>query len=1573
MPIWKNTQHSFAAGQLDAHVMGRQDMERYFKGATLLKNFLVKRQGCISKRRGTDLTANLDGLLGTTHDGTPIMPGKMRLVPVTNGDDGRYLILSGGLAFVADRDGLLMTDNSRVRSVPTYVGQDAYGRKTISGGNDRMYNPSLPIELIHVVAPGVYENSRYSSIADAFADAQDGDTIRLHDDLMMANIGGWVLEDGTALNMSYDRAMRMWMTTIGVYTRYSDVVDESSDVVYFSTPGMYAYRIQLVQKGFTAKSNRWTYSDGRNWAISRYSNGIGGWKITDGTHTYQKDGGTEDDVSVIIPSRVVACTRVNTSSTWTFSDGQAWTIEWVLITQGNSRGWGWRLTKGDETYSKFGGSSSDTSVTFELETVTCTRQRTHVILDLYGYTMTFNASSQSFDAGVCMDLSITSQRLGAKVVCVSTGNWGAFDSSKNGTITVDGGITWQCIGESYGSFLRTYESSCITINSGMFKRSVAGQGPLVEGSSTSTLCINGGTFETKSRRLGSTMANCIVKGDGVVVNGGDFFVDAPANDSSYVFENGTLALNVLGGRFRTSGCHFFLRITTVQSVSRGLFSRNTYMSETCATGIENTLDGIKSSESVLNETSPDEDGFYGVKLDGEGDYAWNGVVYNSTLYRIAVPYADDDLADLCIRQSGDTIFIAHRDYPPAKITFSSKGFAFFDEIAFDNTDHRPPEITSCVMEGQGEKETDEWPEEFTTPPSWLDNTQKAAVTAFKNACKALGTVTNAGFSGNKADGSDGSCSYACSYTCTIVSKDYDTGKKTTTVRVKSFTQSITKEVTTEYTDGLATGSSTRTITTPGSAENSASATSVITTRTVRYVATYVKDGQESRPSNPVAVDYDMPWANSASVKIRLSRGRNDTEPDYYNVYKDNGAGYGLIATVGTEKAITTLEGYIDTYRLYMPVAHPSRLQNVYDWEESKGWSAGSVIKRILSGRQKEMSSSTGGDVALVSTTSNASNGIVVEMTGEDIRFKAVSVSLDGRMYDAENDVCYLIPSYSRVRCTLTYVDAEGTRHTSYKVTQPSKKFGVGATSFVDWPAQWQGKNIEYFTAPNGDTVVGLLLGEGDQSDLFNATMRRLTFDFSDVYAQIDHVTRVAFTFTDTYYSSWINTQTQRQGVIRGITFTNSTFGTAASAADVSDDYINPDMTVTPPNDQYDPHFGETDAYPGCVGIYEQRLVFASTRSSPSTIWMSRVADLYNFTSHDSIREDDALELTLAATEFPAINHLVMGRDLMLFGDGGEWLVSPVSGNALTYKTASAKLQSMIGSDRELQPLQLADETLFAERGGSCLRTINYNYTSDSYQSQDLSVIAQSIFRANPIVSMAYKQHPDSIVECVLMDGRVGTLVYMKEQEVAAWSVQELGGGWKAREIVTPKCIVDGTTEMMLLVEKAGVYQLWKVRNDNDAHVDTAQVILDGMHIETSSAPTGTGEMGVALGDGTYAIGWPVVSEFVSVRPEPEKGATAQMEIKNATESEIRVIDASTFSVKPYAIETGWREVTLPVARSGSAVTLAEKDCKRLLTGTNNRDGRIHVRHAEPWPLTILSISNTYQIEYENEEGKGDGQ
>lgn len=1407
MPLWKNTQHAFIAGQLDANVMGRQDMDRYFKGATLLKNFLVKRQGCISKRRGTDLTADLDGLLGTTYDGTPITPGKMRLVPVTNGDDGRYLILSGGMCFVADRTGIFTADNRRVRSVDPYVATDEDGRPTVVCGTDARQSSATPVDLIHRAGTGNYTVTRCATLQAAFNSAVDGDTVRLHDNIV------------------------------------------------------------------------------------------------------------------------------------------------------------------------FRGSGADLS---GLKAVT---------LDLYGYKIVVKRLDSVSDAinvsSATASLRVISSRPGAAVSLMTTGDYrsvfGTYSGSNatGGSLTLDGDIAYDLYGTgSYIVYAR--KTAGCTINAGTFTNHGKNDAII---NATGPLTVNGGTFVNELDVSGEYHRLILAAGTTVTINGGEFknlgstysSFNRPASD--YIILNDNSKVTINGGRFtfatsynlvstcdKRGGSFWnseFLRIV------RGEFSlqeiHNTY-----APGTDQPLSNYLADGSVMNEAQPNAEGFYGVKVDGEGDYTFDGTSRSAAPYRIAIPYADADLADLCIRQSGDTLFIAHRDYPPAKIYFDNRGNARFEELQLDNTDYMPPVVESAAMTGNEPKETDSWPAEFTTPPSWLTSTQKTAVTTFKNACLALGTVTDAGFSGNKADGSDGSCSYACSYTCTSVSINRTTGKKTTTVSVKSFTKSVTKEESTTYTNGTPNDTTVKTISTDGSAENSASATSVVVTRTVRYVATYVKDGRESRPSAPVAIDYEMPWANNAVVNITLSKGANDGEPEYYNVYKDNGNGYGLIATTSVERILGGISGFVDTYPLFMPdnTAESGQLVCSADFEERKGWAAGDILRKMTSSAKDRFTASPANDICLVNTSSNTVNGILFSFGESGEQFKRIRLLLDGRIYDRETDSSYIIISTNLVTANVTYLKADGTTGTfGMQMTAPQSYYTGGLMGgFYDGIyGDWLGLLRRTFTAPNGDTVYGWLYGKGDCTDDFNSHLRKLDFDFTSTIAGLSDyrsILSVRFTFSESVYSDWTNNQ---QGCIHAIHFYS---GSAADGGMVQDDYINPDMTVTPPDDTQDAHFSAADEYPGCVGIYEQRLVFASTRSSPSTIWMSRIADLYNFTAHDSIREDDALELTLAATEFPNINHLVMGRDLMLFGDGGEWLISPVTGNALTYKTASAKLQSMIGSDRALQPLQLADETLFAERGGTCLRSINYNYTSDSYQSEDLSVIAQSVFRANPIVSMAYKQHPDSIVECVLADGRVATLVYMKEQEVAAWSVQELGGGWKAKEIVSPKCIVNGTTEMMLLVEKSGVFQMWKVRDDDDAQVAESQVVLDALRIAATDAAA-EGETAVPLGDGRYAIGYPVESEFVSVRPEPEKGQTAQMEIKNATETEIRVTDATTFSVKPYNASTGWREVALPAVLTGTAVALSSKDCKKIMTGSNNRDGRVHLKHADPWPITILSVSTTYQVEYEN--------
>lgn len=1438
MPLWKSTQHSFAAGQLDALVMGRQDMDKYFRGATRLENFLVRRQGCISKRRGTDLSASLDNLLGLDASGSPIPVGKVRLVGVNNDDDGRYVILSGGACFVASRLGILDCNREWRRRLDPYEAFDTLGNPKVFGGEDRRYNGDTPVDCINITSPGVYRVTRHATLQEAVDAVSDGGIVRLHADIRIETY----------------------------------------------------HEVKLPNRKFTLDLYGYTVR-----ATSTYRSSI----YTDGTQT-----------------------------------------------------------------SSFG-------------------------------------------------LTVTSTRRGAKFVCIARGgnpigikidsvNSVESNSAHRGTLVIDGEIDWQHLG-SNGIIIRA--SDCdVTVNSGRFTSPTEGGNTFLHLNGCHAE-INGGEF--LANREKTNRETCIlhsstflhataVTDQTLVVRGGRFVcmssgTRSPDPYGSFCILNynvGKAPVEIRGGRFSAlSPEHYFYDLRKNSSwpgvkLFRGEFGHEHVHS--FQDGRTYRLGEIVQAGSKVNDAMPNESGCYGVKLDGEADYTL-GAVYGTPPYRITVPYADDDLADICIRQCGDTLFLAHRKYAPARIWFDELGLAHFAELEFDNTSVPPPVIDSVSMDGQDPKET-QYPEQFCVTfdadgnavfgtdkyPSWLTSAQKDTLKAFIMKWRSRGVVTNAGFVENKSDGSDSSYTQSCSFSMTVEHVDRSSGRKTSFVAVQSFTGSRTYEVETQYRDGVATGSTRNAITTHGSAANDASASSVLVPRTVRYVVTQVRDGHESRPSQPVEVKYDMPWANNAVVNLSFSRGAARLEPEYYNVYKDNGSGYGLVGTTNSELLSGSVEGMLDTYPLYAPEILGFSVVNAADLEERRGWSPGSLLRKLASTGRKTFSSSPSQDISVITTEKNRANGI--QFTFTNAQYTKMRVMLDARIYDPEADMSYLVISTPRVTAALKLEMEDGTFDTTTaKVTATTPQriqgdyfFGFRAEGIYE---DWLDLPRVDLTAPNGDTVAAFAVGQGAQREYFNNHLRELVFDFTDKLKDVRYrrIAGCTLTFDSSVYADLM---TPQQGVIHQVSFFNS--GSAGSLdGTFQDDYINPDMTVTPPRDDADPHFSGADEYPGCVGVYEQRLVFASSRAYPSTVWLSRTADLYNFTAHESIREDDALELTLAATEFPDINHVVMGRELMLFADGGEWVVSPYQGNALTFKTASCRLQSYIGSSRTLEPIQVGDETVFAERGGTTLRTINYNYSSDSYKSMDLSVISASIFKANPIVSMAYKQHPDSIIECVLADGTVATLVYMPEQEVAAWSVQVLGGGWKAREVATPKCIVNGTTETMFLVERDGAWALWKVRDDVDTDRAEDRVVLDGLHFEDDGFEPGGGETAVYVGNGRCAVGHAVRSDFVCVRPEPEQGATAQFEVKNATESEIRVVDASTFAVKPYRASDGWTCFNLPaLVMPDGSVTLVERDAKRVLNGLNGRDGRIHLRHAEAWPLTILSVSNTFQVEYENQQ-RGD--
>ena len=736
-------------------------------------------------------------------------------------------------------------------------------------------------------------------------------------------------------------------------------------------------------------------------------------------------------------------------------------------------------------------------------------------------------------------------------------------------------------------------------------------------------------------------------------------------------------------------------------------------------------------------------------------------------------------------------------------------------------------------------------------------------------------------------------------------------------------------------------------------------------KAVSYVATYVKDGVESAPSTAVQVTYRLPWANTFQIEITLDKGANAEPPDYYNIYKKSNGGYGFIGNTMTILQNATLNDFA-------PSSYDSRLKPLYDQlirstsiVNPYNYAIVDTLPKLFSGIDEDRI--TGGawtedarpnsPIAFNFPAGTLATGVLVRLdcfvcSGNPMAWKGLRRHWYSEIRRTQG---------KSLRCTITVTNGTTTKTFSKTLAMPAYD-----------PTDWISHDAGYMEL---DARPEMLPDDWPRSVDFDFADDILADPaFSDGSAWISSIQLGACAGADGTLASdgLYEPLVVSQLCLRGKSKTDNVF---------YDDYITPDVSITPP--QTEPHFNRTNDYPGCAAIYEQRLVLAATNRQPFTIWMSCVGDLYNFNTHDSLREDDAIEATIPATEFPEINHMVMNKDLLIFCDNGEWVVAPVTGNTLSYKTLAIKLQSKIGCSKRLYPIIVGDEVVFSEATERTLRASRYDFTSDGYQSVDLSVLSQDIFEGNPIVDMDYKQHPDSQIVCVLQDGTLATLSYMREHELAAWSVHTLGGGLKAIGVSSDKALHDGTTDTYLLAEReeAGGERLFVLRIREDVKPDTVRkaICLDAIEWVTATnrtaIPDGKVAVDVLTGERVdyvvpgrdYAIGYPFSATFRSIRPEAQGEQTIQFELKNATNAEIRLLDASPVRVVPTALEQApenqWMDAGPQVAPDAEGnLALGESLVLVNLAGVAAEDGALTLVSETHWPLKLLSFSVNYEFD-----------
>lgn len=199
-------------------------------------------------------------------------------------------------------------------------------------------------------------------------------------------------------------------------------------------------------------------------------------------------------------------------------------------------------------------------------------------------------------------------------------------------------------------------------------------------------------------------------------------------------------------------------------------------------------------------------------------------------------------------------------------------------------------------------------------------------------------------------------------------------------------------------------------------------------------------------------------------------------------------------------------------------------------------------------------------------------------------------------------------------------------------------------------------------------------------------------------------------------------------------------------------------------------FSVEKGYPSCIALRNGRLILASTKAQPQTIWASRV-DRYNEFSVDDMA-DSGWDLTIGANQSQKIQWLSSSKDLIVGTDIGEWVLNDSdSSNPVPI----IKEQSRWGSSVAQGEL-MTESLFFVPRDTKGVIQSIYSFQIDGYTSENVTIMASDLFDSG-ITSHSIQKNPDPIWWGTTGDGRLLGLLYNRVQDINGWFQCDIQGAF----------------------------------------------------------------------------------------------------------------------------------------------------------------------------------------------------
>lgn len=244
-----------------------------------------------------------------------------------------------------------------------------------------------------------------------------------------------------------------------------------------------------------------------------------------------------------------------------------------------------------------------------------------------------------------------------------------------------------------------------------------------------------------------------------------------------------------------------------------------------------------------------------------------------------------------------------------------------------------------------------------------------------------------------------------------------------------------------------------------------------------------------------------------------------------------------------------------------------------------------------------------------------------------------------------------------------------------------------------------------------------------------------------------------------------------------------------------EDYnVAPITSDSPPEDRQ-PFTGSNNK-PSAVTYYQQRQVFANTTNAPQAVYMTQIGNFSSLRTSAPARDDDAVTFAIAARQVNEIRHLLSLDSLILLTSGGEWIMTEGQDRVVNPANVGVRIQSYNGASI-VPPVVINSTALYVQEKGARLRDLGYEFSSDKYTGNDLSLMSEHLFEGKQISEMAYAAEPYSIVWCVMDDGGLLGLTYQREHQVWGWHKHTTDGEFESIASITE----DGRDAVYVIVKR----------------------------------------------------------------------------------------------------------------------------------------------------------------------------